>query len=278
MTTTNFDIRFSCQTYAWQMGGDRYKGRMDHILKVVDETGFAAIEAEPVMLGGYSDIERAHQLFDPSRVQLSSVAFVASWRNGRESEEERAAADHFIEFVRSFHGARMVLVQAPGPNRNDLGERQKNAIACINSVARRATDAGVSATFHPNSPKGSVFRTRDDYQTLLDGLDERVVRYTPDAGHIAVGGMDPLSILKEYREVVDHIHLKDFTPGGGWAVTGEGEVDFPGIVTYLRDTGYKGWVVVEEESPAAEADPDAAAAGSAAYVRAVLEPLVHFPA
>jgi inosose dehydratase len=255
------------------MSADRYVGQLHRFLDVAHEAGFAGLEPEPVMLGDYRDIGAAHAVIDGSGVELSSVAFVAGWRDRVESEQERAEADHYIRFLQSFPGSRMVLVQAPGADRHDLRERQQNALACINAVARRAADAGVTATFHPNSPAGSVFRERGDYDILLKGLDEQVVNYTPDVGHIAKGGMDPLDIVRTYRERVDHIHLKDFT-ADGWKRTGEGMIDFAGIVRYLHDTGFDGWIVVEDESPSAVADPDEVTRASGRYVHSTLAPIV----
>jgi inosose dehydratase len=270
--------RFSCQTYAWQMSGTRYAGQLPHFLRVAEAAGFQALEAEPIMLGGYGDIDAAHSVIDTSELELSSVAFVAEWRGREESELEREQADHYIRFLQSFPGARMVLVQAPGTDRQKLGERQANALRCINAVARRAVDAGVTATFHPNSPGGSVFRTREDYELLLEGLDPRVVNYTPDVGHIAKGGMDPLEVLRTYRDRIDHIHLKDFSREGAWARTGEGAIDFPGIVQYLHETGFEGWIVVEDESPSAVTDPDEVTMAGGRFVQSALVPIVSEPA
>jgi inosose dehydratase len=266
--------RFSCQTYAWQLSGGTYTGQLPRFVRVAASAGFQGLEPEPVMLGTFREAAAAHREIDPSEIRLSSIAFVAPWRDRTETDEERAEADHFIEFVRSFEGARIVLVQAPGTDREDLAERQANALACINAVAAREADAGVVSTFHPNSPRGSVFRTREDYEILLAGLDERIVNYTPDVGHIARGGMDPLDIVRTFRERIDHIHLKDFDSHAGWTRTGEGAVDFAGVVQYLHDTEFDGWIVVEDESPAAVQDPDAVTRGAGRYVREVLAPIV----
>lgn len=266
-------IRYSCQTYAWQMSGTTYTGQLPRFVEVATSAGFAGLEAEPFMLGAYSDVDRAHGVIDQSGLELSSVAFVAAWRSPRETDEERAAADHFIRYVASFPGALLLLVQAPGVDRADLAERQRNALACVSAIAERAAAAGVRTSFHANSPAGSVFRIRDDYDILLTGLDRAGVGFTPDAGHLGKGGMDPLEMIRTYRSRVDHIHLKDFSTDAGWRMTGQGSVDFPGIVTYLRDTGYAGWIVVEDESDEAVTDPDAVTRAAGSYVRTALEPL-----
>jgi inosose dehydratase len=265
-------IRFSCQTYAWQMSGDTYAGQLPRFVEVASGAGFAGLEAEPFMLREYANISRAHDVIDPSGVELSSVAFVGGWRSRRETEAEREAADHFIRFVSSFPGALLLLVQQPGTDRDNLRERQENAMACVAAIGERAAAAGVRTSFHANSPAGSVFRTRDDYELLLSHLDRGEVGFTPDAGHLARGGMDPLEVIGTYINRVDHVHLKDYSPADGWQITGHGSVDFVAIVDQLRDSGYRGWVVVEDESDMARRDPDAVTRAAGAYVRTVLKP------
>jgi inosose dehydratase len=141
-------------------------------------------------------------------------------------------------------------------------------------VATRAVDRGLVCSFHPNSPPGSVFRIQEDYEILLDGLDGRVVGYAPDTGHIAAGGSDVYALLETYRSTIVHVHFKDIDAAGEWAAMGGGVIDFPRVVTMLRDTGYTGWIMVEEESVAAESDPDAATVQNGKYLDRALWPLV----
>ena len=104
---------------------------------------------------------------------------------------------------------------------------------------------------------GSVFRTSEDYEILIDGLDPSYIGYCPDVGHIAKGGMDPLDIIKKYRERVNLVHYKDMHADHRWAPTGEGTIDFDTITQYLIDTNYSGWIIMEDECDEAITDPDA---------------------
>ncbi len=265
------EIRFGCQTYAWQMSGDKYRGRLDHMGRIASEAGFAGLEPEVVMLGEFEDPGRAQAVLEEHGLQLAALAFAASWRLARETEAERGEADRFIEFVGRFPDSKLVLVQLPGADRAELATRQRNALSCINALARRAAAAGVMATVHPNSPPGSIFRTAEDYELLLGGLGDDV-GFTPDVGHIAAGGMDPLETVKRYRDRVNHVHYKDIGAHGGWAQTGEGVVDFAGLVSHLRDSEYRGWIVFEDESPESERDPDRATRLNGIFARDVLAP------
>lgn len=268
-------MRFGCQTYSWQMSGDAYRGRLDHMAAVAAQSGFAGLEPEVVMLGGHDDPGGAAAVLAERGLELAALAYAARWRGPAETPAERDEADRAIAFAARFRGAALVLAQLPGADREALAERQANAIACIDAVARRARAAGVRATVHPNSPPGSVFRTADDYEVLLDGLDPAVVGFTPDVGHVAAGGMDPLEVIRRHRNRIDHVHFKDIDRVGAWAPTGAGRIDFPGIVAHLRDTGYTGWIVFEDESADAERDPDQGARRNGAYAREVLAPILH---
>jgi inosose dehydratase len=86
--------------------------------------------------------------------------------------------------------------------------------------------------------------------------------------------MDVAKIFNIYRPLIKHIHFKDITGSGGWTAMGAGIIDFPGIVTMLRDTGYTGWIMIEEESPEAEVDPNTATTGNGEYLRRSLLPIV----
>jgi inosose dehydratase len=261
-------IRYACQTYSWQMTIHRYRGRLEHMIRVAAGAGFTGFEPELVMLGDDWDLPRLEDTLQAYDVSLAALCLVEPWRSAVETPAERADADRVIATVAALPGAIINLCQAPGDDRQDLRERQENALGCLTAVARRAAEQGVHCAFHPNSPAGSIFRTRSDYEFLLGNLDESI-GFTPDLGHLANGGMDPFEIVRAYRDRVDHLHVKDYADGA-WAATGTGTVDIPRVIGYLAETGYEGWITMEDESPQAGHDPDTAVLRNGDYVRTVL--------
>jgi inosose dehydratase len=227
------------------------------------------------MLGSYyDDPSTLKDLLAQFNLQLGAIAFVCDWANSDETEQEKSEAQRVFSYAGSFPGAHLVLVQMPGEDRSNLRQRQQNLISCVNAVAARAVDYGLNCSYHPNSPEGSVIRNEEDYKILFDALDSRLVGFAPDTGHIARGGMDVDKILKTYRTLIKHVHFKDISASGGWTAMGAGIIDFPGIVTMLRDTGYAGWIMIEEESPEAEVDPDTATTKNGEYLKESLLPIV----
>ncbi len=54
---------------------------------------------------------------------------------------------------------------------------------------------------------------------------------------------------------------------GAWIAMGRGIIDFPRLTAGLRQSGYNGWIMVEDESPDGEADPDAVTRANGRYIR-----------
>ena len=182
-------IQFGCQTYTWLMSGEKYQGHVDHILQIGHEAGFAGLESEVIMLGPLRDPARMQDALAATSMQLGGICLVEDWLHPQETAAERENADFFLEYMTHFPGTMLILCQMPGRDRENLVERQRNLLTCVNAIAERAAGRGVPCTYHPNSPGGSIYRSAEDYEILLNGLAPRV-GFAPDTGHIARGGMD----------------------------------------------------------------------------------------
>lgn len=267
-------IRIGCETYTWAMSGDAYKNKLEHILGVMSRSGFKSIEPDTGFMKGFEDPVVFKEALQRHNMELSVLCHVEDWRNPKETDAEKRNVDKWIDFMKHFPEAILLLVQMPGKDREHLHERQQNLLTCVNGIAKRAADHGIVCSYHPNSPMGSIYRTQEDYKILLNGLDSNVIKYTPDVGHIAKGGMNPLEIIKEYRDIVNCVHYKDMFKNGHWAAMGAGIIDFEGITTYLKDSGFTGWIIVEDEADEAITDPDAVTAKDGIYIEEVLRPLL----
>jgi len=268
-------MRFGFETYTWQMSSDRYLGQIAHIVEVVSECGGEGIEPEVCMLGEHAeDPAKLKELLDSRGMCLAAICYIEDWRHAGETSEEAARAARVINYICRSPGSLLQLCPRSGKDRSHLRERQRNAIRCMNEVAGRAADRGIPCAVHASSPPGSVFRTQHEYGILLGELDPSLVGFVPDTGHIISGGMDPLEVIRTYRPRVRHVHFRDISASGEWAELGKGTAHFTAIVSYLAESGYEGWVIVDDESAPSVSDPDEATRRNASYVRDTLLPLV----
>lgn len=272
--------RLACQTYAWQMSG-AFVGRLDHILGTLAGTGFVGVEPETQFLGSLSRAEPLHAALQDAGLELAALTLVEDWPAAEETADERRRADECLALLQHFPDTLLNLCQMPtsrpdgGSEKGDpLRERQDNLLACVNEIARRFHDAGIAVGYHPNSPDTSIFRTADDYGILLGGLDAQVVGWIPDVGHIARVDIDPLALMREYRPLINHIHYKDMAADGAWVEMGHGTIDFRAITGFLFDTGFDGWIVVEDESDRAVPEPDAVTRDDWVWVECELVPIL----
>ena len=267
-------IKIACETYTWEMPVESYKGKLDHIMSVIQRAGFVGIEPETSFFGDLSDPIKMKDTLQKYELELAVLCHVEDWRHQQETEEERANADKWMDFLAHFPDTIYLPVQMPGADRSHLKERQLNLLSCVNAIAERAHDKGITCSYHPNSPEGSVFRTEEDYKVLLNGLKSDWIGYCPDVGHIAKVDMDPLNIMKKYRSLINLVHYKDMYADGRWAETGKGSIDFKEITQYLIDTDYEGWIIMEDECDAAIEDPDGVTLEDGIYIDRVLMPMI----
>jgi inosose dehydratase len=149
------------------------------------------------------------------------------------------------------------------PELRDEGWRR--LVAVLHDLARATVDAGARMAFHPHA--GTFVETPAETDRLMAETDPDLVPLCLDVGHWLVGGGDPVTALGRYRERVTHIHLKDVDPavlgrlragrleGFDGAIRerlftelGSGLLDLDGCLAVLAEGGYRGWLMVEQDS------------------------------
>lgn len=267
-------LKFGCHGSTWELDYDKECDYLDQIMNTVKNAGFKGIDVQVALLGRYNNQpEKLKEELARREIELAALTVPFTWAGENESAEEKEHADYYINFLKHFPGAVMNVPSRVGPNRNNLLKRQKEIINCVNTLGKRAFENGVVASFHPASPITSYFRIKEDYDVLFELIDRRYVGYTPDAGHIMAGGMNPVEIIKDNLSIIKHVHFKDCSTTFEWRKMGTGDIDFPTIVETLQNNNYKGWVMVEEETDEAAQDPDKVIHDVGKYVQSHLVPI-----
>ncbi|MGP9537969.1 sugar phosphate isomerase/epimerase family protein [Brachybacterium sp. AOP43-C2-M15] len=147
-------------------------------------------------------------------------------------------------------------------------------LANLERIREAAAAQGVTAVLHPHV--GTVVETAEDIQAVLEGS---TIPFCFDTGHLMIGGTDPVRFAAEHADRIAYMHLKDVSLEGMRRVkdgeisyfdaivedslyrpVGEGDVDVRAILTSLVDSGFDGWIVLEQdkvvrEEPAAGEGP-----------------------
>lgn len=155
-------------------------------------------------------------------------------------------------------------------SRPELDENQwATLFSNLDRLAAAAADHGLTAVLHPHV--GTMVETRADVDRVLAGSS---IPLCLDTGHLLIGGTDPLELTRAVPHRIAHTHLKDVDAAlaarvqsgeltyteavaqGMYTPLGAGDVDIAGIVSLLRDNGFDGWFVLEQDTilPAEPAD------------------------
>jgi len=99
----------------------------------------------------------------------------------------------------------------------------------------------------------------EEIAAVLDAADRKYVRVLFDVAHYQQGGGDPVAALRQYKDWIEVLHLKDVRPSPPatpaspapaapsyqFVELGRGRVDLPGVFAALREINFAGWAVVE---------------------------------
>lgn len=151
-------------------------------------------------------------------------------------------------------------VQHPARGYGSTPEHLAQVRDYLKEAAEIITAAGGVAALHPHV--GTWVETAEETRYVLDSIDENVLGFGPDIGHLAWAGADPAQIMAEYAERIAGVHIKDLDAGiartsreskwsyrqtvqeGIWKELGTGDLDYAPILSTLPED-FNGWIVIE---------------------------------
>lgn len=109
---------------------------------------------------------------------------------------------------------------------------------------RLGPEYGVRIAIHNHGP-GARYETLEQVTSVLDEYPSLTACI--DIGHFARSRVDPVRATRVLGARAEAIHVKDVDAKGENTVVGEGTIDIPGVFRALRESGFKGLVVLEYE-------------------------------
>jgi inosose dehydratase len=158
---------------------------------------------------------------------------------------------------------RAVVAGRAGPEHELPGAAARAQADGLNRLGARLAERGMRAVFHHHA--ATYVETPSEIDRLLAWTDPSLVGLCLDTGHAVFGGADPVELVRQWRDRVRYVHLKDVDPAalaaarerglgyndgvkaGIFCPLGQGCVDFAAVFTLLREIHYDGWLIVEQD-------------------------------
>jgi sugar phosphate isomerase/epimerase len=162
-------------------------------------------------------------------------------------------------------GAPSIMVVTPGKEGVAREETRRRYIEGFARAVPFAREAGVNLTVENFPGALSPFVTAADFLEAKRKVPD--LRLTFDSGNVFTGGEDPAASFRLCAGDVVHAHFKDWThpePSAGMlgldgrrytpALIGEGLLDHRGCLAAMREAGYGGYINIEYEGDAYNAE------------------------
>ena len=182
--------------------------------------------------------------------------------------------------------ADLVTGQLTGPKRLDPSAWRR-LVDTTQRIAQIARDRfGLKLAFHPNAETHVEYE--DQIETLLEETDPDLVSLCLDIGHHAYRRGDPIAFIRRHQQRFCHVHIKNVNGKvlerieaeqilmpqavrmGVFCEPGKGMVDYLAVRDVLREIGYNGFAIVEQDMyPAPFDKPLPIAKRTLAYLREI---------
>jgi inosose dehydratase len=247
-------------------------GRMlppDRVLAEMASLGLRATELGPV---GYlpSDRARTRDLLDRHGLRVIA-GFVPLVLHERSLDDARMA-EEVASLLAALDAEVLVaaaVTDADWSPRVPLDDTAWRRLADhLGEIGELASAYGLTVAVHPHA--GTLLETEEDVERILALSD---VPFCLDTGHSAIGGVDPVELVRRHGGRIVHVHLKDVdlslaehvragalslveaTRRGLFKPLGRGDAEIGEVVGLLDQGGYERWLVLEQDTTLTGEEP-----------------------
>lgn len=232
----------------------RSPGSMEQAITDIAAVGYAGTEMFDGNLADFASTpEVLIDSLQSNGLELISVYTGANFIYADVLPDELYRINRAAELAVMF-GARRLVVG--GGARRAAGTTNEDYLmlgAGLDRVVDIAERHGLAASYHPHL--GTMAESPDEIERVF--TNSRIA-FCPDTAHLAAGGGDPAESILAHSDRIAHVHLKDLTTAPfAFRPLGQGDLDFDGILSAVREAGYDDWLVVELDTY--DGDPKVAA-------------------
>jgi len=244
------NVHLGCQTNAWAIDPRDFSNVLAIVRKIKDygyqgfETGFANVQTQ------FDNPAGAKGKLDAIGLKFIGVHIFLNQYDGA----TRVAPPELYERVAAGGaklGAERLILSGTPPE--DQAGRNRKAEA-LNRAGAFAQKLGLKLAYHNHGPEFA--NHGQEIEFLLRETDPARVWFLVDAGHAFRAGADIPGFIRKHHRRLTGLHIRD-TKDGRETPLGTGEFPLEAVAAAIREAGWSGWVINEEERVGGKPGDDA---------------------
>lgn len=220
---------------------------IDQIFKDVSGLGFYGLELFSFQIQGMEANGGMAPLIEKYNLPLISAYGGPNLLDPAQRKDSIAQSVEWARLLKNY-GGKVVTIGPNGVRRDSYNfkEHKDDIITALNEFGKALADLGLTGCLHQHT--GTCIESRDETYAVMEAVDTRYVKFGPDIGQLQKGGSDPVQVVKDFLQIVQHMHLKDYSGAEhfqGHCPLGEGRVNLPAILDMMEGRRMDGMIMVE---------------------------------
>lgn len=242
-------ISFGYASITW--GGEDMQA-----IKDVAALGYKGIQLRSNIVPAYIDRPKAlRDILAEHRLEMVALSSGGIQLDPGKAAEEVIKHTKHAAFVRDVGGRYLQVTDGFARRKNTpVADDYKRLGKLMTEIGKRSADMGIPLGYHNHM--NNLGETPEDVDRLMNEADPRHVKLELDVAHYQQGGGDPVKAIKQYKDRLLFLHIKDVEgplpdatgdPRFSYRFVelGRGKVNLPAIFAALKQVGFSGWAVVE---------------------------------
>lgn len=220
-------------------------------IREISSAGYSGIEMfDGDVLSFPGGVEALRSSLERSGLVLTAVYVGANFIYPQIFEEELWRIRQGIEAAQKAGAPYLVVGGGAKRSTGVTHEDWLELARALDITAGLAADHGLVAVFHPHL--GTCAESPKAVRAVLDNSS---IKLCPDTAHLSAGGADVNELIRTYADRIPYVHLKDYVAEPfGFVPLGLGTMDVRGILQTLSEINYRGWITVEADGYAGDAE------------------------
>ncbi|MGF7214675.1 inosose dehydratase [Spirosoma lacussanchae] len=217
---------------------------------------------------GYRGVQLRANTFGPYKAKPSELkalldqhklklAMFSSGNVEIDPAKEQSTIDMHVahaSFVKALGGSAIQLTNSVRPkDRLPTTDELKRLAAVMNEIGKQTADMGVQAAYHNHM--NQLGETPEEVDVIVQAMNPKYCKLLLDIAHYKQGGGQPEQAVKQYKDLLYALHLKDtMSPlpdkpdnpkAYKFVELGRGNVNVPAVFSALDEINFKGWGIIE---------------------------------